>query len=50
MREVRLEQLIVDDVPAVIMEQAMPMSLLRMSFLKHLGGYNIKDGVLTIEW
>ena len=50
LREVRLGQLSVEDVPAVVMEEDMPVSLLGMSFLNRLNGYSIKDGVLTIEW
>jgi aspartyl protease family protein len=50
LRDVRLEQLDVDNVAAVVMEQPMAISLLGMSFLKRLNGYSIRDGVLTIEW
>jgi len=50
LRSVRLEQLEVLEVPAVVMQQSMPVSLLGMSFLKRLDGYSIRDGVLTIEW
>jgi aspartyl protease family protein len=47
---VRLEQLEVLEVPAVVMQEPMPVSLLGMSFLRRLEGYSIRDGVLTIEW
>ncbi len=50
LRSVRLEQLEVLEVPAVVMEQPMAVSLLGMSFLRRLQGYSIHDGVLTIEW
>jgi aspartyl protease family protein len=50
LRDVRLEQLDVDNVAAVVMEQPMAISLLGMSFLKRLNGYSIRDGVLTIDW
>lgn len=50
LRSVRLQQLEVLDVPAVVMEQQMPVSLLGMSFLSKLEGYSIRDGVLTMEW
>ncbi len=50
LRDVRLQQLELDDVPALVMEQPMPVSLLGMSFLKRLNGYSIRDGVLTMEW
>jgi aspartyl protease family protein len=50
LRSVRLEQLEVLDVPAVVMDQPMPVSLLGMSFLNKLEGYSIRDGILTMEW
>lgn len=50
LRSVRLDQLEILDVPAVVMDQPMPVSLLGMSFLSKLQGYSIHDGVLTIEW
>jgi aspartyl protease family protein len=52
LREVRLDQLAVDEVPAVVVmeEGSLPISLLGISFLKRLNGYSIRDGVLTIEW
>jgi aspartyl protease family protein len=49
LRSIRLGQLEVSDVSAVVMERPMPVSLLGMSFLNRVGG-NIRDGVLTIEW
>lgn len=49
LRDIRLDQLFVDDVAAVVMENPMPVSLLGMSFLRRLHGYSIKDGVLTID-
>jgi aspartyl protease family protein len=52
LREIRLDQLAVDEVPAVVVreEGSLPISLLGMTFLKRLTGYSIRDGVLTIEW
>jgi aspartyl protease family protein len=50
LRSVRLEQLEVSDVPALVMQDALPISLLGMSFLSRLQSYSIRDGVLTIEW
>jgi aspartyl protease family protein len=50
LRSVRLGQLEVDDVAAMVMDQPMPFSLLGMSFLSRVDGYSIRDGVLTIEW
>jgi aspartyl protease family protein len=50
LRSVRLEQFEMLEVPAMVMQESMPVSLLGMSFLKRLEGYSIRDGVLTIEW
>jgi aspartyl protease family protein len=50
LRSVRLGQLEIPDVTAVVMDQPMPFSLLGMSFLSRVDGYAIRDGVLTIEW
>jgi aspartyl protease family protein len=52
LREIRLNQLAIDEVPAVVVEEegSLPISLLGMSFLTRLNGYSIRDGVLTIEW
>lgn len=49
LREVRLGQLSIEDVTAVVMEEDMPISLLGMSFLNRLNSYSFKDGILTIE-
>ena len=49
LREIRLEQLSVYDVPAVIIEQ-LDTSLLGMSFLTRLQSYEMRDGALTITW
>jgi aspartyl protease family protein len=50
LREIRLQQLELNDVAAVVMDQPMATSVLGMSFLSRLDGYSIRDGVLTIEW
>ncbi|HEV8027349.1 MAG TPA: TIGR02281 family clan AA aspartic protease [Stellaceae bacterium] len=50
LRSIRLGQLEITDVAAVVVEQSMPVSLLGMSFLNRVDGYSIRDGVLTIEW
>ncbi len=50
LRSVRLGQLELDNVAAVVMERPMAISLLGMSFLSRLDGYSIRDGVLTLEW
>ena len=50
LRELRLGQFSTEEVSAVVMEDAMPVSLLGMSYLSRLTGYSIHDGVLTLEW
>ena len=49
LREVRIDQLSVYDVPAAVIEN-LNISLLGMSFLKRLQGYEMRDGKLTITW
>jgi aspartyl protease family protein len=49
LREVRIGQLSVENVSAVVMSNS-NISLLGMSFLSRLDSYRISDGVLTMEW
>ncbi len=49
LRELRIGQFAADDVPAVVMDN-LPISLLGQSFLKRLDGYEMRDGVLTLNW
>ncbi|HMD62815.1 MAG TPA: TIGR02281 family clan AA aspartic protease [Stellaceae bacterium] len=49
LREVRIGQLSVYDVPAAVLEN-LNLSLLGMSFLGRLQGYEMRDGKLTISW
>jgi clan AA aspartic protease (TIGR02281 family) len=49
LREVRLGQLAIDDVPAAVIEN-LGTSLLGMSFLKRMQSYEMRDGTLTITW
>jgi aspartyl protease family protein len=52
LREIRLGQLTMEDVDAVVVDspQRLQTSLLGMSFLKRLDGYEMRDGALTISW
>ncbi|HZS82733.1 MAG TPA: TIGR02281 family clan AA aspartic protease [Stellaceae bacterium] len=52
LREIRLGQLTMEDVDAMVVDapQRLRMSLLGMSFLKRLEGYEMRDGALTISW
>jgi aspartyl protease family protein len=52
LREIRLGQLTMEDVDAVVVDspQRLQTSLLGMSFLKRLDGYEMHDGALTISW
>ncbi|HXY98666.1 MAG TPA: TIGR02281 family clan AA aspartic protease [Stellaceae bacterium] len=50
LRSLRLGQLELEDVPAVVMDESLPVSLLGMSFLSRLEGYQMRNGILTIDW
>jgi clan AA aspartic protease (TIGR02281 family) len=50
LRELRLGQLSVEQVPAMVVDAPLHVSLLGMSFLSRLDGYTIREGVLTLEW
>ena len=49
LREIRIGQLSIYDVPAGVLEN-LNVSLLGMSFLSRLHGYEMRDGKLTITW
>jgi aspartyl protease family protein len=49
LREIRIGQLSLYDVPAAVLEN-LNISLLGMSFLARLQGYEMRDGRLTISW
>jgi aspartyl protease family protein len=49
LREVRIGQLSIYDVPGAVLEN-LEMSLLGMSFLARLQGYEMRNGKLTITW
>lgn len=49
LREIRIGQLELDDVPAAVMEN-LNVSLLGMSFLSRLQSYEMRNGKLTISW
>jgi len=49
LRELRVGQLSVTDVPAVVHEN-LQMSLLGQSFLTRLDSYEMRDGVLTLNY
>ena len=49
LREVRIGQLSLYDVPAAVLEN-LNISLLGMSFLGRLQSYEMRDGNLTISW
>jgi aspartyl protease family protein len=50
LRELRLDQLVVEDVEAVVIDAPLGISLLGMSFLKRLEGYEMRDGQLVVSW
>lgn len=49
LREIRIEQLSVENVPAVV-DENLGGSLLGMSFLSRLKGFEMRDGALTFSW
>jgi len=49
LREIRVGQLSIYDVPAAVLEH-LNISLLGMSFLTRLQGYEMRDRKLTISW
>ncbi|MBV8652956.1 MAG: TIGR02281 family clan AA aspartic protease [Alphaproteobacteria bacterium] len=50
LRELRLGQLVMEDVDAVVVDSPMNVSLLGMSFLKRLNGYEMRDGAMIMSW
>ncbi len=48
--EIVIGDLTVGSVEAAIIEKPMTMSLLGMSFLARLGGYEVRDGRLVLRW
>jgi aspartyl protease family protein len=49
LRQIRIGQLAIDDVPAAVIAH-LDVSLLGMSFLGRLRSYEMRDGELTITW
>jgi aspartyl protease family protein len=49
LREIRIEQLSVEDVPAVV-DANLSGSLLGMSFLSRLKSFEMREGALTFSW
>src|SRR6201984_764736 len=49
LREVRIEQLAIENVPAAVIEN-LDQSLLGMNFIKPLKSFESREGVLTIIW
>ncbi|MGH7124391.1 MAG: retropepsin-like aspartic protease family protein [Stellaceae bacterium] len=50
LRQVELDQLQLFDVRAVVLEKPMPVSLLGMSFLSRLEGYETRNDELVLRW
>jgi aspartyl protease family protein len=49
LREIRIDQLTVEDVPAVVIDK-LKIPLLGMSFLKRLKSYEMRDGELIVKY
>jgi aspartyl protease family protein len=50
LREIRIQQLSINNVVAAVQEQNLKQSLLGMSFLKRLKTFEMREGALTISW
>jgi aspartyl protease family protein len=50
LNEVRIGQMEIDRVEAIVSQAPMGMSLLGMSFLRRLEGYRVEDGNLVLSW
>jgi len=50
LREIRIGQFSLFDVPASVNEAPLRVSLLGMSFLGRLNGYQVEDGRLILRW
>ena len=50
LRQIRIGQLAVHHVEASVSEAPLPISLLGMSFLGQLQGYEVRDGLLILRW
>ena len=48
LREIRVRSITVRDVPAMVNRAPMDASLLGLTFLNRLGGYAVRDNVLTL--
>jgi aspartyl protease family protein len=49
LREIRVDQLEIDDVPAAVIE-SLKQSVLGMSFLSRLKSFDMRNGALTMSW
>ena len=49
LREIRIQSIVVRDVPALVNKAPMSSSLLGMSFLERLSGFAVENGTLTLE-
>jgi aspartyl protease family protein len=49
LREIRIGQLVIEDVNAIVL-QNLNVSLLGQTFLNRLHSYRMQDGVLTLTW
>jgi aspartyl protease family protein len=49
LREMRIEQLQIENVQAAVIEK-LPQSVLGMSFLSRLKGFEMQNGALTLTW
>lgn len=50
LREIDVQQISITNVAAAVVEVPMPTSLLGMSFLSRLDGYEVRNGDLILRW
>lgn len=50
LREVAIDDIVVENVRAVVVESPMQNSLLGMSFLRRLDGFEVRDNQLILRW
>lgn len=49
LREIRVGEIVVRDIRALVNQAPMSSSLLGINFLERLSGYSVKDGLLTLQ-
>ena len=48
--EIAIGDIVVKNVPAAVIEEPVDVSLLGLSFLSRLDGFEVKDGLIILRW